>query len=466
MGFPTTFMPGKSLCGFAMLGRRLRVLVCVLASVLLTTLLSGCGGGGGSESSGSDTHNESSVVPDPSDTASERPVDMARMGPYHLLAECHANPVSDLSVDAGSSHTLQTADYLHVNHNAIWGNHPSAAVAYADFNQDGHVDVFYAHIDHHYLDDETSIPIPAELYLNDGSGWFSLDTSFVGGNPPSLRHPRKALQGDFNGDGRPDVFALGTGSDAPPWPGEAPYVLLSSAGGYVVGGGLEDLVGYHHGGASADIDDDGDIDVFVTDNTAEPYFLINDGSGYFTVDTTRLEGLAHRQLFTAELVDVDDDEFLDLLVAGHEHEDFPTQILWGEDTGVFSTSKATTLPGVFGRGVVVDIDVSDTDGDGDKDIIINRTGDDRVGIYVGYYLQLMEQVGERNFEDKTEQLLSDNEDSEGRWLTWIRLCDINDDGHVDIVVDDPQESRHVNFIWENDGMGGFQRRLEEFDLGY
>ena len=387
------------------------------------------------------------------------------MGPYHQLAECHADPVSDLSVDAGSSHTLQTADYLHVNHNAIWG-HPSAALVYADFNQDGHIDIFYAHIDHQYLEDDTSLPIPAELYLNDGAGWFSLDTGFVGGNPPSLRHPRKALQGDFNGDGRPDVFALGHGSDSPPWPGEAPYVLLSSEDGYVVGGGLEDLVGYHHGGASADIDDDGDIDIFVTDNTAEPYFLINDGSGYFTVDMTRLEGLAHRQLFTAELVDVDGDEFLDLLVAGHEHEDFPTQILWGDDTGVFSTAKATALPDVFGRGTVVDIDVSDLDEDGDKDIIINRTGDDRFEPYVGYYLQLIEQVSERQFEDMTEQLLSDNENPEGRWLTWIRLCDINDDGHVDIVVDDPQESRHVNLVWENDGTGTFDRRREEFDLGY
>jgi hypothetical protein len=85
---------------------------------------------------------------------------------------------------------------------------------------------------------------------------------------------------------------------------------------------------------------------------------------------------------------------------------------------------------------------------------------------MGYYLQLIEQVGERHFEDRTEQLLSDNEAPDGRWLTWIRLCDIRGDGHVDIVVDDPQESRHANFIRENDGTGAFQRFREEFDLGY
>ena len=72
----------------------------------------------------------------------------------------------------------------------------------------------------------------------------------------------------------------------------------------------------------------------------------------------------------------------------------PTQILWGDNTGVFSTAKATILPRVPGRGIVVDIDVSDTDKDGDKDIVINRTGDPSVNAwYRGYYVQLIEQVG-------------------------------------------------------------------------
>ena len=145
--------------------------------------------------------------------------------------------------------------------------------------------------------------------------------------------------------------------------------------------------------------------------TADRFFLINDGSGSFTKDKDRTEGLAHKGLYTAELVDVDGDNFLDLLAAGHEYDphggNLPTQILWGDSTGVFSTTKATILPGVGGHGVVPDIDVSDTDGDGDKDIVINRTGsgDENHRFYQGYYLQLVEQVGKRRFEDKTAQLL-------------------------------------------------------------
>ena len=362
-----------------------------------------------------------------------------------------------LSVDAGSSHTLQTTYYLHVDHKKIRPPPPTAAIAYVDFNEDGHKDILYAP-----GIGTRPFPLAAELYLNNGAGNFYPDTNFFGGNPPRRILPRKALTGDFNGDGRMDVFVLCTGLDKPPFPGESSYVILSSPNGYVLGSGLDTFIGFHHGGASADIDNDGDLDVFSTSTPAGvPYFLINDGTGSFTKDAARIEGIDHEQTYTAELVDVDGDDFLDLLVGGHEYgpegEGFPTQILWGDSTGVFSTTNATILPSVVGHGVVPDIDVSDTDGDGDKDIVINRTGsgDENHRFYQGYYLQLVEQVGKRSFEDKTAQLLFKNEDINTDWITWIRMCDCNGDGHVDIVADD---GIGRIFIWENDGTGAFRPR--------
>ena len=362
------------------------------------------------------------------------------------------------SVDTGSSHTLQSHD-LFVDQQRIRSQGRrghGAAVAYGDFNGDGHADIFYAPSEGWRLEPT----VPAELYLNDGTGCFTLDTSFLGANPPARLAPRKALPGDFNGDGRMDVFVLDHGYDKPPFPGAAPYVILSSGDGYVLGSGLENLVGFQHGGASADVDEDGDIDVFVThlNATDGPFFLINDGAGAFTVDTDRIDGLDRKALFTAELVDVDGDGFLDLLAAGHEYElhgnKLPTQILWGDRSGAYSTDRATVLPAVIGHGVVVDIDVSDTDGDGDKDIVINRTGDKRTSSYGGYYLQLVEQVGKREFEDRTAQLLDWNSDNEADWIVWIRMCDCDADGDVDIVIDDAARK----LIWKNDGKGAFQPR--------
>ena len=361
------------------------------------------------------------------------------------------------SVDAGSSHTLQ-ANYLNVDQQRI---RPAgrrggiAAVVYADFNGDGHVDVFFAPSDGWQRD-----PIPAELYLNDGVGCFTLDESVLGANPPGRLAPRKALPGDFNGDGKMDVFVLDHGYDKPPFPGAAPYVILSSGDGYVLGSGLESFVGFQHGGASADIDSDGDIDVFITDlrSIDAPFFLINDGNGSFALDTDRVDGLERKALYTAELVDVDGDSHLDLLAGGHEYEVYgnalPTQILWGDSTGTYSMGRATVLPAVIGHGVVVDIDVSDIDGDGDRDVVINRTGDERTSDYTGYYLQLVEQVSVRNFEDRTVELLHQNADPEADWIVWIRMCDCDADGDVDIVVDDAAR----NLIWKNDGTGTFRPR--------
>ena len=362
----------------------------------------------------------------------------------------------DTSVDAGSSHTLQT-NQLFVDRERIRiKGSPGRvhAVAYLDFNGDGNVDVFLSPLD------DTPRATPAELYLNNGAGCFSRDTSFFGGNPPGLVHPRKTLLGDFNGDGKMDVFVLGHGYDQPPFSGEAPYLILSSPSGYVLGEGLDSYVGFQHGGASADIDSDGDIDVFVTDMRSidAPFFLINDGRGLFTLDTDRVTGLERKALYTAELVDVDGDEFVDLLAAGHEYDSggsrFPTQILWGDRTGIYSTDRATILPAVSGSGIVVDIDVSDTDGDGDNDIVINRTGDERTTVYQGYYLQLIEQVSPRRFEDRTEFSLSENEDFSADWFDWVRMCDCDADGDMDIVVDDAAR----NLIWKNDGTGRFHRQ--------
>lgn len=361
-------------------------------------------------------------------------------------------------MDSGSSHSLQSS-YLYIDREGIRPKGRrgyASAVVYGDFNDDGHLDVFYAPSEGWQRD-----PISAELYLNNGAGCFTLDTSVLGSNPPGRLAPRKALPGDFNGDGRLDVFVLDHGYDKPPFPGEAPYLVLSSENGYVLGAGLDAYVGFQHGGASGDVDSDGDIDVFITDlrSIDAPFFLINDGNGSFALDTERVEGLERKALYTAELVDVDGDGFLDLLAAGHEYDGggghFPTRILWGNRSGTYSTSRETVLPGVAGRGIVVDIDVYDTDGDGDKDIVINRTSDDSTEEwYKGYYIQLVEQVGPRSFEDRTERLIVQHADGEADWIVWVRMCDCDADGDVDIVVDDAAR----NLIWKNDGTGTFRPR--------
>ncbi len=356
----------------------------------------------------------------------------------------------NFSADDGSSHTLQSTA-LYVDRQGIRTVHSGTfahAVSYADYDRDGDIDVFIS------SGDGSEDATPAELYLNDGSGNFTLDANFFNGSPPGLVHPRKALTGDFNSDGVMDAFVIGHGYDQPPFPGEAPYVMLSTGSGFVLGSGLDGYVGFQHGGASADIDADGDIDIFVAD-TSESFFLINDGLGSFTKDTSRLDGLNESPLYTAELVDVDSDGYIDLLVAGQEPDGFSSKVLWGDRTGFYSVSKSTELPAVANNGTVIDIDVSDIDRDGDKDVVLNRTGDGAGSLeaYQGYYIQIIENSGSRSFLDITAQNLVAGSSSSEIWFDWIRLWDINEDGHVDIVVDDAARG----LVWYNDGNGTFQK---------
>ena len=273
------------------------------------------------------------------------------------------------AVDEGTSHSLQTTG-MRVAHGLIRRGRSgtSHVVVYADLNWDGHSDLFYAPLN------RTPNALPPEVYLNDGAANFIFAPGFFGRTQPATVHARKALPGDFNGDSRPDVFVLATGFDEPPFPGESNYVLLSTDEGYVLGSGLDGIIGFHHGGASADIDADGDLDVFVTENFIGPFFMINDGTGSFRQDRTRIEGIGSAQIYTAELVDVDRDGYVDILAGGHEQDGFRTQVLWGDASGVYRTDGATLLPEVSGNGVVVDIDVADTDGDGDRDIVVIEPG--------------------------------------------------------------------------------------------
>ncbi len=323
------------------------------------------------------------------------------------------------------------------------------AVSYADFDMDGDVDVFMS------SGDGSMNPTPSELYLNDGAGNFTLDTGFFSGSPPGQVHPRKALTGDYNGDGKMDIFVIGHGFDQPPFPGEAPYVILSSPSGYVLGSGLDSFIGSQHSGSSADIDQDNDIDVFVTD-TSQPFFLVNDGFGNFVKDVTKIPDLGGGGIYTAELVDVDKDGFIDLLVSGHEYQGFSSQVLWGDSTGIWSVTRSTTLTPVAEWGVVIDIDVADIDMDGDKDIVLNRTGDGQgsLGFYQGFQIQILENQGSRTFLDKSIERLPGGVSDTANWINWIRIQDFDGDGFKDIVVDDAAR----NIVWLNDGIGNFQSK--------
>ena len=72
--------------------------------------------------------------------------------------------------------------------------------------------------------------------------------------------------------------------------------------------------------------------------------------------------------------------------------------------------------------------------------------------YQGYYIQVIENKGNRQFVDRTTEKIPSGSHIYESWFDWIRLQDFNSDGYIDIIVDDAAR----NLIWYNDGAGNFQ----------
>src|SRR5690606_21232216 len=147
---------------------------------------------------------------------------------------------------------------------------------------------------------------------------------------------------------------------------EPNMLFLSTAEGTMVRAELPSYWDYSHHVDAADMDGDGDIDIRVGsvpwgDSANKPYFLINDGTGKFTVQTVPTEhrdGYAH-----AEFFDIDGDGDIDFF-AGDDQETPAIGLLYINDgTGRFLESSRELPTGLFGTNSPAEYMVSwDYDG--------------------------------------------------------------------------------------------------------
>ena len=323
------------------------------------------------------------------------------------------------------------------------------SVAYADFNLDGYTDVVYA------KGNNTINLHPVEIYLNSGDDQnFTFDEDYIQNNV-GTEGVRKSIIGDFNGDKKPDVFFADHGAEpagATQYYGAMQSILLSNDNGYQFNIVNEIPKEFNHGACSGDFDNDGDLDIF----TATGHFLINDGNANFTLndDIFKSDTVG---IFTTEMVDIDNDGFLDLIVGGHSFEDWDMEgptIYYGNGIN-FSDDRSYTLEDISSWGVVTDIDFVDLNNDGFLEILLNRTGglkDDWSYFYRGWRIQIFESNTGNEFIDETQKYIDDFQDRDGRWTVWYRVQDIDGDGELELFDDDPTHNGNgINLFWDWNG---------------
>ncbi|HSK06682.1 MAG TPA: CRTAC1 family protein, partial [Acidimicrobiia bacterium] len=262
---------------------------------------------------------------------------------------------------------------------------------------------------------------------------FSDQTEALGLTEPFLgMHGHAAVWADFDDDLRPDLY-MGTFADRDPEnyrfrgaSGPSPdRLVLSGSGALQLAGDLPDMFTRTSGGAVADLDGDGDLDLVVSrnyddDNPDAPgtQVLRNDGGVMVPVDIDALPtGFGGRSV---GVLDYDQDGLYDLFIAEDRFSGGSSVLLHNQgDLGFEDATAAAGIPtGVHGLGVAV----ADLTGNGFADIFV--AGSNRLFVA----------DGEAGFRESDSTVFEwpplGNEDD----VAGVSVGDVNRDGTLDLVV--------------------------------
>lgn len=245
--------------------------------------------------------------------------------------------------------------------------------AAADFDGDGDVDLF---IPNEKL-------VPDQLYVNQGNGHFQESAAAVGLG--SLVRSRTALWIDVDGDTDLDLIVAGDCQGSPSGPGMpqcnagVPMMRLyrQQSGVFTditVGSGLEQDSsnmedGHHRGGmAAGDIDQDGDLDLYVATWYGSSRLYANDGTGHFT-EITQSAGVDRPDAaqWQPVMFDVDGDGRIDIFVAVDFTDNF---LFMNQGNGQFL--EQAEVAGVNRDWNDMGVAVGDYDNDGDFDLYVTQ----------------------------------------------------------------------------------------------
>lgn len=333
-------------------------------------------------------------------------------------------------------------------------------LALSDLNGDGKADLLVS------FHAQQNVGLPLRLLGGDGAGGFSdIASPTFGGPAPSVVMANQFVVADFNGDARPDVFAVDSGHDVNPWPGFHDTLLLSSGASGLRLAPLGELNDMGHAAAAGDIDGDGDLDIYVANIHGQadigPYFVINNGAGGFAADTGRLPAAVARmqgQVYTTGvLADFNGDGKADLFLGSIGLDAGRPAVFWNDGAGRFS--QKTDLPEIATDKVrtYTGAVAADINGDGRLDIVAGLGIDN----YNGGALQILVNRGDGTFADETAVRLFSNAPLAPAGVQGFfrpRLFDMNGDGHLDLVLNGYTNTP----VLMNDGGGRFVAMPESF----
>jgi len=243
---------------------------------------------------------------------------------------------------------------------------------------------------------------------------------------------------DYNGDGNLDLFLTNA-------QGEANFLYRNEGGGdfaRIATGDIVTALNRSAGNTWGDFDNDGDPDLFISNQQENDILYRNEGDGSFYRITSGIivnqPGDSHHSTWG----DYDNDGFLDLFVANSGFGSPERNYLYrGNGDGMFEEitegNHVTLSRQTFGGNW------ADYDDDGDIDLYVSRYDNRNNFLY--------RNEGDGSFQRITgEEIVLNNGYSIGS--SW---ADYDNDGDVDLFV--ANWGNTVNFLYRNEGGGQFAR---------
>ncbi|MFA6468049.1 MAG: FG-GAP-like repeat-containing protein [Bacteroidota bacterium] len=191
-----------------------------------------------------------------------------------------------------------------------------------------------------------------------------------------------------------------------------------------------------------DYDNDGDLDIFVANEGGENNSLYrNDGGGIFTSITTGAVVNDGGNSFGSSVGDIDNDGDLDIFVANHEN----TAAFLYKNNGDGTFAKVSADPVVTQNGYSVGSAFGDLDNDGDLDLMVTNAFSGSVAAKNFLYLN----NGNGTFENVDTGIVA----NDPGWSYGVAFGDYDRDGDLDIATGNCFGANQNNSLYRNEGNG-------------
>jgi hypothetical protein len=282
----------------------------------------------------------------------------------------------------------------------------NAGAAFCDYDHDGCLDLYVARF-YGMMDDSAPAEFRGVLYRSDCNGGFTVATTTAGVLGPAMPIFQPVFF-DYDGDGWEDLFLV---VDRTMFPnvlyrnnGDGSFTNVSQASGMNIS--IDAM-----SGTIGDPDNDGDLDVFMT-NTPETgghVYMRNDGNGTFS-DRTVDMGLSYAYMgWGGQWIDYDNDSWEDLFVSVHTTANSATNQFF-VNTGGTGFDEGTDMVGLGASPIeTFTCARGDIDNDGYFDMLTNNRGPHNSRLYKNT-------GGTNHFLSITLQGTLSNRDGIGTWL--------------------------------------------------